>query len=150
MEINQYTTLTKKKPIKTKPRTRPLPKAKQDYLEAEETLHQELSDLLIGYERKYQPIHTKNWRFDFHIVKLRLLIEIEGGSWSGGRSGKLANKAWSVDRYDQTEELGYKIERFHPDQILSRYVINWIQGQFEKLENGTDQTISTNRLDRSS
>lgn len=144
MEINQYTSLTKKKPIKTKPRTRPLPKAKQDYLEVEETLHQELSDLLIGYERKFQPIHTKNWRFDFHIVKLRLLIEIDGGSWSGGRSGKLANKAWSVDRYDQTEELGYKIERFHPDQILSGYVINWIQGQLERLENGTDQTISTN------
>jgi very-short-patch-repair endonuclease len=143
MEINQYTNLTKKKPNKNKPRTRPLPKAKQNYLEAEETLHQELSNLLIGYERKFQPTHTKNWRFDFHIVKLRLLIEIEGGSWSGGRSGKLANKAWSVYRYDQTEELGYKIERFHPDQILSGYVINLIQGQLERLENGTDQTIST-------
>lgn len=131
MDISQYTSLTKKKLIKTKPRTRPLPKAKQVYLEAEERLHQEISDLLIGYERKFQPIHTKNWRFDFHILKLRLLIEIEGGSWSGGRSGKLANKAWSVDRYDQTEELGYKIERFHPDQILSGYVINWIQEQLE-------------------
>ncbi|MRT38764.1 hypothetical protein GJV03_16470 [Acinetobacter sp. RIT698] len=147
MEINQYFNLTKKYPIKTKPRTRPLPKAKQNYLEADETLHQELSDLLIGYERKLQPIHTKNWRFDFHIVKLRLLVEIEGGSWSGGRSGKLSNKAWSVDRYDKTEELGYKIERFHPDQILSGYVINWIQGQLERLENGTDQTISTDRTD---
>ena len=143
MDISQYTSLTKKKLIKTKPRTRPLPKAKQVYLEAEERLHQEISDLLIGYERKFQPIHTKNWRFDFHILKLRLLIEIEGGSWSGGRSGKLANKAWSVYRYYQTEELGYKIERFHPDQILSGYVINLIQGQLERLENGTDQTIST-------
>ena len=143
MEIIKYTSLTKKQPIKTKPRAKPLPKATQKYLEADETLHQELSDLLIGYERKFQPIHTKNWRFDFHIVKLRLLIEIEGGSWSGGRSGKLANKAWSVYRYDQTEELGYKIERFHPDQILSGYVINLIQGQLERLENGTDQTIST-------
>jgi very-short-patch-repair endonuclease len=140
---SQYKQFTRKSEIKKKPRKRPLPKAKQVYLEAEETLHQELSDLLIGYERKFQPIHTKNWRFDFHIVKLRLLIEIEGGSWSGGRSGKLANKAWSVDRYDQTEELGYKIERFHPDQILSGYVINLIQGQLERLENGTDQTIST-------
>ncbi|MDO6646524.1 hypothetical protein [Acinetobacter guillouiae] len=143
MEVNQYTSFTQKKPITKKPRTKPLPKAKQNYLEADETLHQELSDLLIGYERKFQPIHTKNWRFDFHIVRLRLFIEIEGGSWSGGRSGKLANKAWSVDRYDKTEELGYKIKRFHPDQILSGYVINWIKGQLERLENGTDQTIST-------
>lgn len=89
MEINQYTSLTKKQPTKTKPRTRPLPKAQEDYLEAEETLYQELSHLLIGYERKFQPIHTKNWRFNFHIVKLRLLIEIEESSQSGGRSGKM-------------------------------------------------------------
>lgn len=141
MEINQYTTLTKKRPIKTKPRTKPLPKAKQNYLEADETLHQELSDFLIGYERKFQPIHTKNWRFDFHIVKLRLLIEIVGSPWSVGRGGKkIAN---SFNKYDLAEEMGYKIERFHPDSILSSHVIDWIIEQFERLENGTDQTIST-------
>ncbi|VCX05506.1 hypothetical protein BANRA_00016 [Acinetobacter baumannii] len=64
---------------KTKPKSRPLPKAKQKYLEAEATLKEELEDLAIGFESKFQPIHTKHWRFDFHIVKLRLLIEIE---WS--------------------------------------------------------------------
>lgn len=87
---------------------------------------------------------AQNWRFDFHIVKLRLLIEIAGGPWSGGRSGKLSNKAWSLDRYDQVEELGYKIERFHPDSVLSGHVINWITAKLESLENGTDPTISTN------
>ncbi|WP_171256572.1 transposase family protein, partial [Acinetobacter baumannii] len=68
------------------------------------------------------PEMRMTWRFDFHIVKLRLLIEIEGSPWSGGRGGKLSNKAWSLDRYDHAEEMGYKIERFHPDSILSGYV----------------------------
>ena len=91
--------------------------------------------MAIGFESKFQPIHTKHWRFDFHIVKLRLLIEIEGGPWSGGRGGKLSNKAWSLDRYDHAEEMGYKIERFHPDSILSGYVINWIKSERElKME----------------
>lgn len=147
MDIDQYKLLTKKQPPKTKPRSTPLPKAKQNYLEAEETLYQELCDLAIGHERKFQFKTTKHWRFDFHIVKLRLLIEIDGGPWSGGRRGKLANKAWSLDRYDHAEEMGFKIERFHPDQIESGYVINWIQGQLERLENGTNQTISTDRPD---
>ncbi|MFV5406542.1 hypothetical protein VXQ92_17900, partial [Acinetobacter sp. 228] len=133
-----------KKERKPKPKSTPLPKAKQNYLEAEATLKEELIELAIGFESKFQPIHTKHWRFDFHIVKLRLLIEIEGGPWSGGRGGKLANKAWSFDRYDQAEELGYKIERFHPDAILSGYVINMIKAKLERLEDGTDQTISTN------
>ncbi|ESK54325.1 hypothetical protein F990_02783 [Acinetobacter tjernbergiae DSM 14971 = CIP 107465] len=92
MEADQYFQLTKKREHKNKPRSTPLPKAKQNYLEAFETLKEELQDLAIGFESKFQPIHTKHWRFDFHIVKLRLLIEIDGGSWSGGRGGKLSKR----------------------------------------------------------
>jgi very-short-patch-repair endonuclease len=123
MEADQYFNSQENANIKTKPRNTPLPKAKQNYLEAFETLKEELQDLAIGFESKFQPIHTKHWRFDFHIVKLRLLIEIEGGPWSGGRGGKLSNKAWSLDRYDQVEDLGFKIERLHPDSVLSGYAI---------------------------
>ncbi len=144
MELKNYFNATNKKPFKKKPRNRPLPKATQKYLEADETLKEELEEMAIGFEQKFQPIHTKHWRFDFHIVKLRLLIEIEGGPWSGGRGGKLANKAWSLDRYDQAEQMGYKIERFHPDSILSGYVINWIKSELARLDNGTNQTIPTN------
>ncbi|EKP64777.1 hypothetical protein, partial [Acinetobacter baumannii] len=108
MDFTEYFWLTRKKEPKPKPKSRPLPKPTQKYLEAEATLKEELEDLSIGFEQKFQPIHTKNWRFDFHIVKLRLLIEIAGGPWSGGRSGKLSNKAWSLDRYDHAEEMGYK------------------------------------------
>ncbi|EXB48672.1 hypothetical protein LF296_11685 [Acinetobacter vivianii] len=143
MDNQKYFQLTRKHPPKTKPKIRPLPKAKQAYLEAEATLLEELKDHAIGFESKFQPISTKHWRFDFHIVKLRLLIEIEGGPWSGGRLGKLAFKAWSIDRYYQVEEMGYKIERFHPDSILSGYVIHWIKSELESLEHEPDQTIST-------
>ncbi|EGY5284509.1 hypothetical protein RKQ56_07410 [Acinetobacter baumannii] len=143
MDPKKYYMLTRKKERKPKPKSTPLPKAKQNYLEAEATLKEELIELAIGFESKFQPIHTKHWRFDFHIVKLRLLIEIEGGPWSGGRGGKLSNKAWSLDRYDQTEEMGYKIERFHPDSILSGYVINWIKSELARIEDGANKTIST-------
>ena len=144
MDANDYFWKTKKRPPKTKARAKPLPKAKEKYLEAEETLFQELEEHSIGYERKFQFESTKHWRFDFHIVKLRLLIEIAGGPWSGGRGGKLANKAWSLDRYDAAEEMGYTFVRLEPHQIESGYAINWIQGQLKRLEDGTDQTISPN------
>ena len=147
MDIDKYFKLTRKQAPKTKTRSIPLPKAKQNYLEAYETLKEELTDLAIGFEIKFQPIHTKHWRFDFHIVKLRLLIEIEGGPWSGGRSGKLAFKAWSMERYYQAEELGYQIERFHPDSILSGFVIHWIKSELERLVHESDSTISTDRID---
>lgn len=132
MELSQYKKLTKKSEIKRKPRTRPLPKAKEAYLEAEEALFQELEENNIGYRRKFQFESTKNWRFDFYIVKLNLLIEIAGSSWSVGRGGrKIAN---SFNKYDHAEEMGYKFERFEPSTIESGYVINWILGQLEVLE----------------
>ena len=49
------------------------------------------------------------------------------------------------DKYDIAEEMGYTFVRFEPDHIESGYVIQWIQGQLERLEDGTDQTISTDR-----
>ena len=141
MEINQYTNLTKKQPLKTKPRTRPLPKATLKYLEAEETLFQELEESLIGYRRKFQFESTKNWRFDFYIVKLRLLIEIAGSPWAVGRGGrKIAN---AFNKYDLAEDMGYKIQRFEPHAIESGSVIQWIKSQLERIEDGTDQTIPT-------
>lgn len=142
MEVTKYTSLTKKKPLKTKPRAKPLPKATQKYLEAEETLFQELEESLIGHRRKFQFESTRNWRFDFYIVKLNLLIEIVGSPWSVGCGcKKIAN---AFNKYDLAEEMGYMIERIHPDQIICGYVLRFIQNQLESLENGTDQTVSTN------
>ena len=145
MDADSYFWKTKKRPLKTKPRTKPLPKAKEKYLEAEEGLFQELEEHLIGYERKFQFEPTKNWRFDFHIVKLRLLIEIAGSPWAVGRGGKKIANAFN--KYDLAEDMGYTFLRFEPHQIESGYAINWIQSQLKRLEDGTDQTISTDRTD---
>ncbi|CAM2993934.1 hypothetical protein [Acinetobacter celticus] len=143
MDVDSYFWKTKKRPPKTKPRAKLLPKAKEAYLEAEEALFQELEEHLIGYERKFQFESTKNWRFDFHIVKLKLLIEIAGSPWSVGRGGrKIAN---AFNKYDLAEDMGYRHIRFEPDHIESGYVIQWIKDQLERLEDGTDETISTDR-----
>ena len=141
MDIDDYFWKTKKRPHKNKPRAKPLPKAKEKYLEAEETLFQELEEHRIGYRRKFQFESTKNWRFDFYIVKLNLLIEIVGSSWAVGRGGKkIAN---SFNKYDLAEDQGYTFVRLEPHQIESGYAINWIQNQLERLEDGPDQTIPT-------
>lgn len=144
MDEQTYKARTRKIPPKKKPRTRPLPKAKDAYLEAEEALFQELEEYRIGYRRKFQFESTKNWRFDFYIVKLNLLIEITGSPWAvrGGR--KIAN---SFNKYDLAEEMGYSIVRFEPDQIEHGFVINRIRAQLKRLEDGTVPTIPTSGSD---
>lgn len=135
MDAASYFWKTKKRPLKTKPRTKPLPKAKEKYLEAEETLFLELEENNIGYRRKFQFEPTKNWRFDFYIVKLNLLIEIAGSPWAVGRGGKKIANAF--DQYNLAEDMGYKIERFDPHTVESGCVIRWIKGQLERLEDET-------------
>lgn len=142
MEIDAYKAKTKKAPLKSKPRTRPLPKAKQNYLEAEEALFQDLEEHQIGYRRKFQFESTKNWRFDFYIVKLNLLIEIAGSPWAVGRGGrKIAN---SLSKYELALDKRFKFERLEPHQIESGYAINLIKSELARIENGSNQTIPTN------
>ncbi|MGX5699561.1 hypothetical protein ACWKWF_08155 [Acinetobacter kookii] len=127
MDIDDYFWKTKKRPHKTKPRTKPLPKAKEKYLEAEEEFEHALNVLGIKYEKKFQFKSTKHWRFDFHLIEYRMLIEIAGGPWSGGRKGKLATKAWSVDRYDHAEEMGYRYKRFETGDIYMGRATMWLR-----------------------
>lgn len=161
MEFNHYTTLTNKKPIKAKPRTRPLPKAKEAYLEAFEDFEQSLNVLKIKYEKLFQFESTKHWRFDFHLIEHRILVEISGGPWSGGRKGKLKDKSWSMDRYGVAADMGYivvriesapryKIQENGPLQVEANFSSQWLKNLKRHIFNGPDQTISTNRLDRSS
>ncbi|WP_394661587.1 hypothetical protein [uncultured Acinetobacter sp.] len=161
MDANTYFWKTKKRPPKTKPRSKPLPKAKEAYLEAEEEFEHALGVLGIKYEKKFQFKSTKHWRFDFHLIEQRILVEISGGPWSGGRGGKLASKAWSLDRYDDAAEMGYtvvriesanryKVDEYGPLQIESNFASQWLKNLKRQIFNGTDQTIPTNGSNRSS
>ncbi len=64
----------------------------------------------MKFEEYFHFKSTKHWLFDLHLIEYRVFIEIAGGPWSGGRKGKLATKAWSMDRYDHAEELGYRFQ----------------------------------------
>lgn len=141
------------KTYKRKSRYRPLPKAKQTYLEAEEDFEKALQILGIKHEKKFQFISTKHWRFDFHLIEHKILVEISGGPWSGGRGGKLATKAWSMERYDCAYELGYTVVRIEsankykiddsgPLQIESNFAVSWLKRLRGQTFNGPDQTIS--------
>lgn len=141
MDEKSYKSLINKIPPKKKPRTRPLPKASEKYLEAFERLKEILDRMEIKYEEYFHFKTTKHWRFDFHLIGYQYLIEIASGSWSGGRGGKLATKAWSLDRYDHAEEMGYRYIRFEISDINSGRATVWLRKL--KASHGTDQTIST-------
>ncbi|MDV2468883.1 hypothetical protein QR674_07790 [Acinetobacter chinensis] len=158
MNADDYFSKTQKRPPKAKSRAKSLPKAKEAYLEAEEDFEQALNVLSIKYEKKFQFKSTKHWRFDFHLIEYRILVEISGGPWSGGRKGKLKNKAWSMDRYDVAAEMGYivvriesaaryRIDESGPMQIEVSRASQWLKNLKRQIFNGKDQTIPADRAD---
>ncbi|OAL80465.1 hypothetical protein [Acinetobacter sp. SFA] len=147
MDPKLYKRLTAKGPVKNKPRNRPLPKAGEKYLEVFKRLKEILDRMEIKYEEYFHFKSTKHWRFDLHLIEYRILIEIVGGPWSGGRKGKLATKSWSIDRYDHAEEMGYRYQRFEANDINMGRATKWLRNL--KASYGTVQTIPTERSDRS-
>lgn len=139
MDEKSYKLFTQKKPPKKKSRTRPLPKASDKYLEAFDRLKEILDRMEIKYEEYFHFKSTRHWRFDLHLVGYLTLIEIAGGPWSGGRKGKLATKAWSMDRYDHAEEMGYRYQRFEVNDINMGCATTWLRNL--KASYGTVQTI---------
>ncbi|WP_151725773.1 hypothetical protein [Acinetobacter radioresistens] len=140
MDEKAYKLFTQKIPPKKKSRTRPLPKASDKYLEAFDRLKEILDRMEIKYEEYFHFKSTKHWRFDLHLVGYLTLIEIAGGPWSGSRKGKLATKAWSIDRYDHAEEMGYRYHRFEVSDINMGRATTWLRNL--KASYGTVQTIS--------
>ena len=145
MDEKAYKTLTRQIPPKKKLHTRPLPKASEKYLEAFDRLKEILDRMEIKYEEYFHFKSTKHWRFDLHLIEYRYLIEIAGGPWSGGRKGKLATKAWSIDRYDHAEEMGYRYMRFEISDINSAIATRWLRNL--KASHGTVQTIPASGSD---
>ncbi|MEG3539381.1 MULTISPECIES: hypothetical protein [Acinetobacter] len=145
MDEKAYKLFTQKIPPKKKSRTRPLPKASDKYLEAFDRFKEILDRMEIKYEEYFHFKSTKHWRFDLHLVGYLTLIEIAGGPWSGGRKGKLATKAWSVDRYDHAEEMGYRFQQFVPADINMGRATAWLRNL--KASYGTVQTIPTDGSD---
>ncbi|MDM1019685.1 hypothetical protein QSV37_05080 [Acinetobacter sp. VNK23] len=152
MEAEKYYQLTKKRPLKPKSKTRPLPKAKEAYIDAFEDMERALQIFEIKYEKLFQFKSTKHWRYDFHLIEHRILIEISGGPWSGGRKGSLKNKAWSVDKYDHAEQMGYSIVRIEsavrykidesgPVQIDASHANQWLRSLNRQKLNEPDKTI---------
>jgi very-short-patch-repair endonuclease len=158
MDTSKYFKLTRKHAPKIKPKIRPLPKAKQAYLDTFKDMESALQIFKIKYEKLFQFKSTKHWRYDFHLIEHRILIEISGGPWSGGRKGKLANKAWSLDKYDQAWEKGYTVVRIEsstryktdesgPMQIEASHADQWLKSLLGQKFNEPNQTISTYRID---
>ena len=66
-------------------------------------------------EFRFHP--TRKWSADFAIPSERLLIEVEGGIFSGGRHTRGAGFMGDMEKYNAAAMLGYRVLRYSPTQL---------------------------------
>lgn len=68
-------------------------------------------------EREHRFHEGRRWRFDFAWTEFRIAVEVEGGTWSGGRHTRGAGYEADVSKYNQAALDGWTVLRFTSSQV---------------------------------
>lgn len=68
-------------------------------------------------EREYRFHPVRRWRFDYCWPDERLAVEIEGGTWQGGRHSRGAGYAQDAEKGNTALAMGYRLLRYTPGML---------------------------------
>ena len=129
--MTSYSIAEYKKMVKaTKPKgrsKRPKVKGKKVQSEGEVKLATALKALKIDFEQEFEFHPKRKWRADFHLAGKKILVEVEGGIWSGGRHTRSKGYIGDMEKYNAATMLGYQVIRFSTDQVKSGLAIQQIE-----------------------
>lgn len=106
---------------------RPKVKSQKVPNEFEAKLALELKALKLDFEQEFKFHQSRKWRADFHLKGRMILIEVEGGIWSGGRHTRGKGYIGDMKKYNAATMLGYQVIRFSTEQVKSGLAIQQIE-----------------------
>lgn len=72
---------------------------------------------LPAYEREFRFAPERRWRFDFAWPSANVAVEVEGGTWSGGRHTRGAGYAADCEKYNEAAVRGWTVIRATGDMV---------------------------------
>jgi len=93
----------------------------------ESLLATQLKALKIEFEREFKFHHKRKWKADFHITGKHILVEVEGGIWSGGRHTRAKGYLGDLEKYNTATMMGYQVIRFSTEQVMSGLAVQQIE-----------------------
>lgn len=85
-------------------------------------------------EREYRFHDKRRWRADFAWPDAKLIVEVEGAIWTGGRHTRGAGYEKDAEKYNTAALDGWTVLRFTGNMIKSGLAIQQIQRAFEKWQ----------------
>ena len=114
--------------------TRPNVKGEKVPNEFEAKLARELKTLKIKFEQEFYFHPDRKWRADFHLIDKKILVEIEGGIWSGGRHTRGKGYLGDMEKYNAATMMGFQVIRFSTDQVKSGHAIQQIEKMVGEIQ----------------
>jgi very-short-patch-repair endonuclease len=99
----------------------------------DEFLMQLRAHKIVGYTMEYRFHSTRRWRFDFAWILKGVAVEIEGGTWSGGRHTRGDGYEKDCEKYNEAVLMGWKVLRFTSSMIKNGMAIDMTR----EILNGT-------------
>ncbi len=95
--------------------------------EGEAKLASDLKALKIGFIQEFYFHPERQWRADFHITGTKILVEVEGGIWTGGRHTRGKGFIHDMEKYNAATVLGYQVLRFSTEQVKNGLAVQQIE-----------------------
>jgi len=76
--------------------------------------------------REYRFIGNRKWRFDFAHKDTQTAIEIEGGTWSGGRHTRGKGFEGDCEKYNAANDVGWRVYKLTSKMIDRENVLKII------------------------
>lgn len=89
------------------------------------------SDIVPFFYREFYFSNKRKWRVDFCWPDQRLAVEIEGGSWTGGRHTRGKGFQGDMEKYNSLAMMHFCLLRFTPQQVRSGEAILTIEKWFK-------------------
>lgn len=114
-------------------KARPAAKKRPAVSPGEAALALQLQALRIDFDREFKFCPDRRWRADFRVG--RVLVEVEGGIWSGGRHTRGTGFENDCEKYNWAALNGWLVLRYSTRQVLAGQAAH---GIVEAMERGSE------------
>lgn len=121
-----YRPPSKPKLKKAVPRAKGQPSIPKPPSKGEAKLATQLRAYNILFETEYGFCPHRKWRADFRLTGTKILVEVEGGIYTGGRHTRGAGYEKDCEKYNWATAHGWQVHRFSTQKVQKGEAINAI------------------------